>query len=64
MIAAPEEERFVVEFNAAACHHFGYKKDKICGSHRSMLYADEEERNTTTMMKMTPDDRELSLQRQ
>jgi hypothetical protein len=26
--------------------------------------ADEKERNTTTMMKMTPDDRESSLQRQ
>ena len=40
------------------------KKIKSVEAIEVMLYAHEEERNTTTMMKMTPDDRESSLQRQ
>lgn len=40
VIVAVDRERRIVEFNRAAEHAFGYRRDEVLGKHVNMIYAD------------------------
>jgi len=45
VIIAVDNDRHIIEFNAAAEECFGYTRDEALGKHVSMLYADVEDHN-------------------